>query len=604
MRWSLLLVVPSLAGLAAASCAVSSDERSADEQVGAARSEAVAVACAADPRPAPEMSCISECEKCSSDCTAGRYCMNRLWPMGIIPYRIVMDPVPEVTASDCDREVPEPFNRDFASAIRARAAEWTADTNSVVQFVECPTASCNGFLRFVSFVPSCMSQAYTTGQTATGNQYVALEKDEPEHIAHEMGHVVGFPHTFEREDRDHYVEFSNTAFCINGADEDKNERLWKCILPSVSPNPAYPPLAPGSFGPYDEESVMNYINGGICENNEVEPDAAGPVTARDGASAIEMYRTVDGWSPFVSLGKNSNPYTPLDYQLAPGVNVIGSPAVATWGLPELHAFARGSNSHLYWARKLVVGATFFGWSLWQDIGSGIQSDAAAVSRASGELAVAVRKDGAIRLLEYAAGTWGAWQSVGSPSTGIASAPAIASWGPGSMSVFVRDGNDELMSRTRTSAGWGAWTKRGTGTFQGKPTAVSWGPGRIDVFVRGLDNALWWIPFSNGWGNYASLGGSFVGSPAVAAPTPGRLDVFVRGNDQRLWSKQLTGSTWTGFFPLGGHLNGDPAAVGHDNLEPTVEILAPILDHGAHGVWWKWSSYDRPCYHGDCAVCTE
>jgi hypothetical protein len=89
------------------------------------------------------------------------------------------------------------------------------------------------------------------------------------------------------------------------------------------------------------------------------------------------------------------------------------------------------------------------------------------------------------------GSWGGWQDLGGTLT---SAPAVASWGPNRLDVFVRGQDDGLWHKSWNGTKWSDWDQPITGKFQGAPAAVSWGPDRIDVFVRGMDNHVghaWW-----------------------------------------------------------------------------------------------------------------
>ena len=50
-----------------------------------------------------------------------------------------------------------------------------------------------------------------------------------------------------------------------------------------------------------------------------------------------------------------------------------------------------------------------------------------------------------------------------------------------------------------------------------PAVVSWEPNRIDIFVRGADNALWHKFWGNeGWSGWESLGGVLTSEPEVSS----------------------------------------------------------------------------------------
>jgi len=50
-----------------------------------------------------------------------------------------------------------------------------------------------------------------------------------------------------------------------------------------------------------------------------------------------------------------------------------------------------------------------------------------------------------------------------------------------------------------------------------PAVVSWEPDRIDIFVRGADNALWHKCWDHGrWSDWESLGGVLTSAPTVSS----------------------------------------------------------------------------------------
>ncbi len=143
---------------------------------------------------------------------------------------------------------------------------------------------------------------------------------------------------------------------------------------------------------------------------------------------------------------------------------------------------------------------------------------------------------------------------------ITASPAVASWGPGRLDVFVRGQDNALWQVTWNGASWSGWTGLG-GVLAAAPAAVSWGPNRIDVFVRGVDNALWHRAFASGtWLGWEYLGGILTEAPAVSSWGSNRLDVFVRGTDSGLWHLAWDGVAWRGWEGLGGVLTAAPGAV--------------------------------------------
>lgn len=180
----------------------------------------------------------------------------------------------------------------------------------------------------------------------------------------------------------------------------------------------------------------------------------------------------------------------------------------------------------------------------------------------------------------------AWDSLGGTAVG---SPAMSSWGPGRLDVFVRGSDDGLWHRYYQN-GWGPWEDLG-GVLTSEPAAVSWGSGRIDVFARGSDGQLWHRFSQGGWGPWEPLGGQLTGSPGVASWGPGRLDVFARGTDGRLWHRYFAGFWGPWESPLGGALGvgTGPAAVswGPGRIDVFVagtdsRLYHAWFDHGWHG----------------------
>ena len=143
--------------------------------------------------------------------------------------------------------------------------------------------------------------------------------------------------------------------------------------------------------------------------------------------------------------------------------------------------------------------------------------------------------------------WSDWENLGGALT---SAPAVSSWQPNRLDVFVRGTDNALYHKYWNGSQWIDWESLG-GVLTSAPAAVSWGSNRIDVFVRGTDNALY-HKYWNGsqWIDWESLGGELTSAPAVASWATNRLDVFVKGTDNALYHKYWNGSQWSDWESLG------------------------------------------------------
>ncbi|WP_437969197.1 M12 family metallopeptidase [Sorangium sp. So ce260] len=581
-RACLPTVVGLIFGILHYSIGCNSYEPERDSGVQSLASAATATSCPTDVE--SPLSCPDFTPTSQGDCNQSK--SGFLWTNGYIPFKI------NDRIGDAGQ-----FSAAYEQTIRNVASAWTLATDGVVTFAEC---DCNG-------CPSCASRHLVispggnggiSNSATNGPQYMTLVPNQAEthQIAHELGHAMYLAHEFERSDRDRYVRLSEGYWCGGGYPQ-------KCGVLATA-NPADPPLQTGSFGVFDSLSKMNYFRSGdICENDSVEPDPlSGTPTAANGSAAQELYRTAQGWAPFQPLGKDISPSAPLDYQLKPGVQISGGPALDTWGGGALDIFVRGTDGHIYHKYKNIVAGNFVNWSDWNEwtvSPTTFTSEPAAVAWAAGRNDVVARgADNNIYLRSFN-GSWTSWNSLGAPTGGAMSAPAISSWGPGRLDVFVRGTDGGLYHKTcsdttkscgASSAAWSSWSRRGTGTFSGNPAVVSWGVNKIDIFVHGLDHKLWSIWYDQrGWGDFYLLdfGTLYSGSsPAVASWGANRLDLFVRGTDSRLWHMAWDGSVWSGFSALGGILNGNPAAVSKLG-EQRIDIAAPSVDHGVSGVWWKY-----------------
>ncbi len=561
--------------------------------------DAAAAACAETnpPRPVPA--------NCYQKCTV-QTCGGQLWGGGLIRYHITKS-IGGRTFTDAD-----------VTVIRSAAESWNKAASGVVVLQEvADLAACQALHRCLDI------QASTPGTGSAGGNpsYFATPVDFNT-AAHEFGHSIGLPHTFARHDRDRYVSMSQAEFCPGQT--GKGQDPVKCKQwPSA--DPSEPSIPTGSFGQYDSRSVMNYTSGDICEDDGLEPSSVGP-RSQDGSAAIELYRTLSGWSPFQSLGKDVDATKKLDYNLAPGVTMSGDPALSSWGLPALNIFVRGSDGHVYDKHKNVnARGSFQSWSEWMDMSMrGVDSNPASTSWGAGRIDLVVKRgiDKAIWTRQFFGGAWQAWWSLGNPAIGIAvdSSPAITTWGPGRLDLFVRGTDRQMYTRTcngnstatcSTAAAWSEWTLIGPGgVFWGNPAATSEAVDKITVAVHGDDNFAWTLRLANGtwaWSRVDAVGvlaglKTTASSPALASfrGANSRIELFIKGSDGRLWQNEYKGS-WSGFMPLGGDILGNPVAfaVGAQR----IEVAAVMDDHGSGGVWRKYFPWQHPCYTDEnCGSC--
>jgi len=190
--------------------------------------------------------------------------------------------------------------------------------------------------------------------------------------------------------------------------------------------------------------------------------------------------------------------------------------------------------------------------------------------------------------------WSPWAGVVAPSRGILGAPAVASWGPGRLDIFVRGRDNTMYHRWSGNSGssFSGWESLGAppGGLASSPAAVSWGSNRIDVFVRGSDNALWHRWWNGArWYGWERLGGILLSAPAVASWSPNRLDVFVVGAQHVMYHLFWTGA-WHPYQSLGGYALQDPGAVswGPNRVDLFTLGVNNLLYHRYwNGSWSPW-----------------
>ncbi|CAI6087140.1 unnamed protein product [Clonostachys chloroleuca] len=183
-----------------------------------------------------------------------------------------------------------------------------------------------------------------------------------------------------------------------------------------------------------------------------------------------------------------------------------------------------------------------------------------------------------------------WRSIGGVFTGT---PAVVSWGPGRIDVFVRGTDNAVYHKWQNGGGTdflpaGNFENLG-GTIFSNISAVSWGPNRIDLFALGTNNACWHRWWDGAaWRGWESLGGLFVGDISAVSWGPNRIDLFGRGMDNAVYHKAWDGSAWKGWTFLGGKVVGSPAAVcwGPNRIDCFVRGLG----NGVHQKTWNGSAW--------------
>jgi len=165
----------------------------------------------------------------------------------------------------------------------------------------------------------------------------------------------------------------------------------------------------------------------------------------------------------------------------------------------------------------------------------------------------------------------AWTDVGSP---FGAAPALVSWGPGRVDLFMKNG-DQLIQKTRTPAS--GWIPAGdhywyiASGLASDPSAVGWSGTNIDVVYRAPGNNVMHVYWDGKTWTTQDLGGIIDGKPTISvAPDGTRMDVFARVGD-RIWHRDWIAfrNGWNAWENLNLVTDSDPVAVswgrGHVDL---------------------------------------
>ncbi len=551
------------------------------------------------------------------------FCGGRLWRDGVllslrVPYKIV-DPNGM-------------FSPSYRTAIRAAAAAWTKASSGFVTFQECPACLPPAV---ISVVPLDADGIVDGTEPSLPMPVVGIGgRVSPHRIAHQWGHAAGLSHTYERADRDRYVGFDPQVWCPPGGAGLPSH----CAAGPVG-KPGLPAVTTGTFGVFDGKSKMNGLRSeGICGAEEPDEDSSEPTIGDLSALTELFFGKVAGWSPFRPIGRSRSPTEPLDYQLVPGVDPVGSPAIAevesAYARPEI--FVRGTDDRVYATSRLdPLNSPAADWLDWTAVADDVDADPAVVFAVNGNpatlfLAVRSRVDGNIHLRVRRGETWGGWTSLGAPPSGAGSAPAIASESPFVIAIVVR-GRDGLIYWLKcgdadadcasSAAGPDAWSalpsplpSPSSRIFVGKPSAVWMRNGaeltvaavrddRIAVVLKNLnDGGTDWLPADN-VNLYLPPDDPEPGVAITLLSTPGEVGFFARNQQGLLISETLQ----TKFFPIGGVLASPPGAVAIYQGGIRTDVAAIIDDHGHPGVWWRYNDGDylAPCHYnrpGKCGEC--
>ncbi len=558
------------------------------------------------------------------------------WPGGVIRYKFDINVGPDEQA-DLQRAMGD-WERLTYGIIDFRETEANHQASAPVTTIEYGGGLVPGYNKCVSPGNPCISQM------TMDNAY------------HELGHLIGLLHHFQRYDTEHYFKYQAMSIsdCI---DNDTGQLATddRCAEPSNDNR--------SDFGPFDYTSTMLYhpthpdhtrwddspiIPGALCnqlalgferpgcpvgplcptcEMQECRTEQPYGFPSRGDAAAVVEYYSTGGssrWHKFKrTVAENTSgagATSPFDYTLNGSVTISKDRSLAAAAYPNgnISITVTGSDSRVWEQAK--VGTSFTGWAnLGALPGSGTVSDPATVTTGNGRLDVVVRRGTTLYIKTWVeASGWTTWQPLGGGASAPASSPAITSWGPNRLDVFVRGTDNKLYWRKCTAncmgntGTWSAWKVIPGGTFRGKPTAVSRGVGLIDVFVHGNgDKKLYGVTnYSDVWTGFFLVKADPVlrwddscpdcSSPAAMSRGTNKLDVLVRGDDDQMWitSWNNTLSSWTGYKATGGVLTSSPAGISTVRTTDRIDAFAVMAEERtvspppsnerifAYGAWWK------------------
>jgi hypothetical protein len=269
--------------------------------------------------------------------------------------------------------------------------------------------------------------------------------------------------------------------------------------------------------------------------------------------------------------------------------VDDDPGAASRGPGDVHVFTRGADASLWTASWTGVN-----WSPWGPVPPGVlTSGPAAASRSARLIDVVVRGIGGVTYHRVLNGTeWSHWGSLGGV---IGSKPGVAARrGTPYVDVVGTGTNSEVFIQTWAGR-WTGWQSIG-GAARGGPAVVSYLPGYVHVFVRGTNDQLYVRAWTgSAWTDWVTLGGTLSSSPAAVSQDADLLDVFARGGDGAIWQRAWNGSAWLPWKRIPGEVSSGPAAAAEGLGKITLfarrggDVVANVYDHG-RGPEEGWSGW--------------
>lgn len=231
-----------------------------------------------------------------------------------------------------------------------------------------------------------------------------------------------------------------------------------------------------------------------------------------------------------------------------GIALSAPETVVTRSPDALHAFAVGQD-HALWHYQRVGGT----WSPPECLGPDVVGPPAVCSWGGSRLDVfVIGTDGALYHKWFDGTAWGpsatGYERLGGVCIGQ---PTVCSWGPDRLDVFVIGTDHALYHKWWDGRGWGpsadGYEPMG-GALTMSPVAIAIAPMRLDVFaVRQGDHELLHKRYEGGWSpsvtGWATLG-PVANVPAACTWGANTVHVCAVQPDGSLGYKQWNGSSWT------------------------------------------------------------
>jgi hypothetical protein len=169
-------------------------------------------------------------------------------------------------------------------------------------------------------------------------------------------------------------------------------------------------------------------------------------------------------------------------------------------------------------------------------------------------------------------------------------------GSGTLDVFARIGEGQLVQRTFSGGAWSAWSASvGAATFpsrpcQGLPDAVALSSTKMMIACRMPSREIQYRLSNNGiWGSeWSFVTGTFTSGPKLVRRSATAVEMFTRGEDGYVWFNSWNGTNFLGWNPHEFLTRGQPEVVAWDSNRLDVFVRANS-DNSLRQTYWSPST---------------